>query len=67
MGAAVTGGVGVGVFRSFDVIDQMIELNGTIEPNPAAVKAYGPVKETFEVCYKAMLPVYEYMARQKNS
>ena len=67
MGAAVTGGVGVGVFRSFDVIDQMIEINGTIEPNPAAVIAYGPVKETFEVCYKAMLPVYEYMARRENA
>ena len=28
--------------------------------------AYGPVKEAFEVCYKAMLPVYEYMASHKN-
>ena len=31
-----------------------------------AVAAYGPVKEAFEVCYKAMLPVYEYMASHKN-
>ena len=27
---------------------------------------YAPVKEAFEVCYKAMLPVYEYMASHKN-
>lgn len=61
MGAAVTGGVGVGVFKGFEVIDQMLELNRTVEPDPEAVAAYGPVKEAFEVCYKAMLPVYEYM------
>lgn len=66
MGAAVTGGVGVGVFKGFEVIDQMLELNRTVEPNPEAVAAYGPVKEAFEVCYKAMLPVYEYMASHKN-
>ena len=32
-----------------------------------AVAAYAPVKEAFEVCYKAMLPVYEYMASHKNA
>mgnify|MGYP002228536632 CR=1 FL=1 len=36
-------------------------------PDPEAVAAYGPVKEAFEVCYKAMLPVYEYMASHKNA
>ena len=67
MCAAVTGGVGVGVFKGFEVIDQMLELNRTVEPDPEAVAAYGPVKEAFEVCYKAMLPVYEYMASHKNA
>ena len=42
-------------------------LNRTVEPVPEAVAAYGPVKEAFEVCYKAMLPVYEYMASHKNA
>ena len=64
---ALTGGVGVGVFKGFEVIDQMLELNRTVEPDPEAVAAYGPVKEAFEVCYKAMLPVYEYMASHKNA
>ena len=66
-GAAVTGGVGGGVFKGLEVIDQMVELNRTGEPEPEAVAAYGPVKEAFEVCYKAMLPVYEYMASHKNA
>ena len=53
--------------KGFEVIDQMLELNRTVEPDPEAVAAYGPVKEAFEVCYKAMLPVYEYMASHKNA
>ena len=31
-------------------------------PNPAAVAAYGPVKELFELCYQSLLPVYQKMA-----
>ena len=62
MGAAVTGGVGVGLFKDFDAIDRFIEINSVQEPNPEAVKAYGPVKEMFELCYQSLLPVYAKMA-----
>ena len=54
------------MFKGFEVIDQMLELNRTVG-RPEAVAAYGSVKEAFEVCYKAMLPVYEYMASHKNA
>ena len=64
MGAAVTGGVGVGLFDGFDAIDRFIQVEKTHEPDPAAVAAYAPVKELFEACYQAMLPVYEKMARR---
>ena len=62
MGAAVTGGVGVGLFKDFDAIDRFIEVKNVHEPNPEAVKAYGPVKEMFELCYQSLLPVYQKMA-----
>ncbi|MEG1857461.1 MAG: FGGY-family carbohydrate kinase [Pseudoflavonifractor sp.] len=65
MGAAMTGGVGVGVFKDFSEIDHMIEVNRTIVPNPETVAAYGPVKEAFEVCYEGMKPIYEYLANHK--
>ena len=32
--------------------------------DPAAVAAYRPVKEMFELCYRSMLPVYTEMARR---
>ena len=66
MGAAVTGGVGAGIFKDFTAIDQMLELNQELVPDPAAAAAYGPVKETFEACYQALLPVYERMAGQSE-
>ena len=62
MGAAVTGGVGVGLFRDFDAIDRFIEINTVQEPDPESVAAYGPVKEMFELCYQSLLPVYAKMA-----
>ena len=62
MGAAVTGGVGVGLFRDFDAIDRFISVETEHVPDPEAAKAYGPVKEMFELCYRSMLPVYEKMA-----
>ena len=64
MGAAVTGGVGVGLFDSFDAIARFISVDAVHEPEPAAVAAYRPVKAMFEVCYRSMLPVYTEMARR---
>ena len=64
MGAAVTGGVGVGLFKDFTAIDSMIEINRTLTPDPAAAAADGPVKEAGEVCDEALLPVYTFMSRQ---
>ncbi len=62
MGAAVTGGVGVGLFKDFDAIDRFIDIRYTHEPIEKNVAAYKPVKEMFELCYQSMLPVYEKMA-----
>lgn len=51
MGAAVTGGVGAGLFKDFTAIDKFIDINSVHEPNPQSVEAYGPVKELFDECY----------------
>lgn len=62
MGAAVTGGVGVGLFKDFDAIDDFLEIQDMNIPNPEAVEAYKPVKEVFNLCYDSLLDVYERMA-----
>ncbi len=65
MGAAVTGGVGVGLFKGFDVIDRMIRIRASHEPRPEAVAAYGPVREIFEACYTALEGVFAAMAAKR--
>jgi xylulokinase len=62
MGAAVTGGVGVGLFKDFNVINNFIEINAVHTPNPKAVSAYQPVKEIFDDCYYALKNVFAKMS-----
>jgi len=66
MGAAVTGGVGVGLFPDFGAIDRMLSVRETIEPDPAAVRAYRPVREMFDLCYESLLPVYRKMGADRS-
>lgn len=61
MGAAVIGGIGVGLYKDFDVINQFIEINSVHTPNPEAVLAYQPVKEIFDDCYYALKDVFSKM------
>lgn len=64
MGAAVTGGVGAGIFKDFNAIDRFIEINSVHNPDPENVKAYGPVKEMFDECYFALEGVFDKMAKK---
>ncbi|MGB8453853.1 MAG: xylulokinase [Anaerocolumna sp.] len=61
MGAAVIAGVGVGLYKDFNAIDQFIHINTMHEPNIDAVKAYEPVKELFNECYFALEKVFPKM------
>jgi len=61
MGAAVTGGVGAGMYKDFTAIDKFLEINSVHEPNETNVNAYGPVKELFDECYFALKDVFKKM------
>ncbi len=54
IGAAVTGGVGVGLFKDFSVIDDFLEIERIVEPREAAFAAYAKAKERFNHCYGAL-------------
>ncbi|MEG2146846.1 MAG: FGGY-family carbohydrate kinase, partial [Lachnospiraceae bacterium] len=64
MGAAVTGGVGAGIFKDFTAIDKFITIDSEHAPNPVAVKQYQPVKELFDDCYFALEGVFDKMAKK---
>lgn len=62
MGAAVTGGVGAGVFQSFDVIDKFIHIESELTPTAANRAAYEKLMPIFEKSYAALVGVYDDLA-----
>jgi xylulokinase len=62
MGAALAGGVGVGLYPGFSTIETMNQVTETIEPDPAAQAAYEKIYPIFEAAYQALVPIYDLIA-----
>ena len=63
MGAAVTGGVGAGVFSDFSVINRFIEITDVQKPDEASSRKYEAIKPVFEECYASLVKVYDRMSQ----
>jgi xylulokinase len=59
LGAAVAGGVGVGLFRDFSVVSQMIEIVDRHTPAPEAQAEYERLYPIFLAAYEALVPVFD--------
>ncbi|NLF01896.1 MAG: xylulokinase [Anaerolineales bacterium] len=59
MGAAVIGGVGVGLYSDFSMAEQMNEAAETFWPNPADRAVYARLAPIFESAYDGLLPVFD--------
>jgi xylulokinase len=54
-GAALLGGVAAGVWPGArEAVDACVRVTRTVEPDPAWVEAYGPVRERFAAMYPAL-------------
>ena len=62
MGAALVGGVGVGLYDSFDMIHQMNGVAATVMPGAAAQATYARMQPIFNRLYEALEPVYDDIA-----
>lgn len=62
MGAAVAGGVGVGLYRDFSISEQMNQITETIQPKPAQQAAYEKIYPIFEASYHQLVPIYDMIA-----
>ncbi|MHB8954983.1 MAG: xylulokinase [Pirellulaceae bacterium] len=58
MGAAVIGGVAVGMFDSFDVIDRFIRIEDVVEPIADHQAVYRRIMPVFDKCYHALVEVF---------
>ena len=63
MGAAITGGVGVGVFKDFDVISKFLDIESAQEPIESNSKKYKELMPIFDECYYSLVNVYEKLAK----
>jgi len=62
LGAAVAGGVGVGLFKDFTVAEQIVEIVDTHPPNAGAHEQYDRIYPVFCAAYEALVPVFEALA-----
>ncbi len=61
IGAAVSAGVGLGVYDSFKAIEKFIKISDEVHPNPENAAVYEKMKPLFDRIYGALEPVYHEM------
>ena len=62
MGAAITGGVGVGVFQDFDAIHRFLKIESRQTPIEANVRVYEKLLPIFDGSYHALKDIYKRLA-----
>jgi len=62
MGAALAGGIGVGLFRDWHIAEELTPIVDSIEPNPAAAAVYDRLYPLFNRAYEAIEPLYGELA-----
>lgn len=59
LGAAIAGGIGVGLFKDFSVVDRLVRTVARQEPEPEKAARYAQLFEIFKEAYERLLPVFE--------
>jgi xylulokinase len=57
LGAVIAGGIGVGLFPDFGVVDKLIPLRAAESPDPSRSWYYAALLEPFRQAYTALKPV----------
>lgn len=66
LGAAVAGGVGVGLYDGYDVVRDLVRVQPAEEPRADAVRRYDEVYPLFTEAYQALIPLYDRIAAQST-
>jgi xylulokinase len=62
LGAAIAGGVGVGLFPDFSVAHQLIPTQAAEQPNPDSIRRYNALYPLFQQAYAVLEPIFEQLA-----
>lgn len=66
LGAAVAGGVGVGLFPDFSIVKQCIEIVDRHTPDPQAQVVYEQLYPIFLESYNALVPIFDQLHEVKS-
>jgi xylulokinase len=66
LGAAIAGGVGVGLFQDFSIVKQRIEIVDRHVPNPEAQAVYDRLYPIFLTTYNALVPIFDQLHEVNN-
>lgn len=63
LGAAIAGGVGVGVFKDFSVAEKFVQIDETDMPRIEYSERYAKLYDIFKKTYQQLVPVYEELSK----
>ncbi len=66
LGAAIAGGVGVGLFKDFSIVKQCVEIVNRQVPNPEAQEVYDRLYPIFLSSYNALVPIFDQLHETKS-
>ena len=67
LGAAIAGGVGVGLFPDFSVAHEFVKVEEAEQPNAAAQARYAELYPLFQETYRALEPMFERLGGMQES
>ncbi len=62
LGAAIAGGIGVGLFPDFSVVEKLIPIEAGEQPDPATNARYEELYPLFQQTYRALKPIFDQLA-----
>jgi len=63
LGAAIAGGVGVGLYHDYAVARRLIPVHGAEQPDPATMARYDELVALYAETYRALEPIFAKLAR----
>ncbi len=67
LGAAIAGGVGVGIFPDFSVAHEFVQVEEAEQPNGAAQALYAELYPLFQETYQALEPMFERLGKMQEA
>jgi xylulokinase len=64
LGAAIAGGVGVGLFPGFGVAHELVQVSEGEQPDPTHSQRYAALYDLFQRTYSLLEPIFEELATQ---